>query len=91
MRLRARTLASPASAPAAARNPARRYLLSCARKAGCAILLGWEDVMAARPTLMLLLVASFMALDRDKRTAGRQHPQQQQQRPQEQRRLQYDE
>lgn len=56
---------------------ARRYLLSCARKAGCAILLGWEDVMAARPNLMLLLVASFMALDMDRRPPGQQHPQQQ--------------
>ncbi|GLI68000.1 hypothetical protein VaNZ11_012212 [Volvox africanus] len=41
-----------------------RYLLSCARKLGCVIFLGWEDVVAARPNLLLLLLASFMALDR---------------------------
>ncbi|EFJ49550.1 actin-bundling protein FimA [Volvox carteri f. nagariensis] len=41
-----------------------RYLLSCARKLGCVIFLAWEDVVAARPNLLLLLLASFMALDR---------------------------
>ncbi|GFR47889.1 hypothetical protein Agub_g9699, partial [Astrephomene gubernaculifera] len=41
-----------------------KYLLSCARKVGCVIFLVWEDVVAARPNLLLLLLASFMALDR---------------------------
>ncbi|KAG2501608.1 hypothetical protein HYH03_000113 [Edaphochlamys debaryana] len=46
-----------------------KYLLSCARKLGCVIFLVWEDVVAARPNLLLLLLASFMAMDR--KLAGR--------------------
>lgn len=37
---------------------------------GCVIFLSWEDVLAARPNLLLLLLASFMALDRKKAGMG---------------------
>ncbi|GLC70593.1 hypothetical protein PLESTF_001012200 [Pleodorina starrii] len=47
-----------------------RYLLSCARKLGCVIFLAWEDVVAARPNLLLFLLASFMALDRKRAGAA---------------------
>lgn len=47
-----------------------RYLLSCARKIGCVIFLGWEDVLSARPRLLLLLLASFMAHDRKREAAA---------------------
>ena len=39
------------------------YAISCAHKAGCAMFLGWRDIVQVQPRLMLCLFAGAMSLD----------------------------
>lgn len=41
-----------------------RYTLSVARKLGCGVFLVWEDIVAGKPRMMLMLLASLMVVHR---------------------------
>lgn len=41
-----------------------KYVISVARKLGCAIFLSWEDIVHVRSRMMVILLASLMLLDR---------------------------
>ena len=49
-----------------------RYVLSVARKLGATIFIIWEDIAEVKPKMLLLLIASFMLLDRQIRKMHKQ-------------------
>lgn len=57
-----------------------RYIISTARKLGCAVFVVWEDIAAGRHKAMLMLLASLMIRD----SQGHQQQQQQHQEQQDQ-------
>ena len=44
-----------------------KYVLSVARKMGCAVFLLWEDVVQVRPKMLMTFVGSLMALDKQEK------------------------
>ena len=40
-----------------------RLAISCARRAGCMIFALWEDVVEAKPKMLLVMFATLMQLD----------------------------
>ena len=52
--------------PGGSEEEARRnaeYAISCAHKAGCAMFLGWRDIVQVQPRMILCLLAAAMSLD----------------------------
>eukprot|EP00210_Caulerpa_lentillifera_P001442 g1384.t1 len=48
-----------------------KYVLSVARKLGATIFIIWEDITEVKPKMILLLIASFMLLDKQRRRMHR--------------------
>eukprot|EP00210_Caulerpa_lentillifera_P008546 g8152.t1 len=48
-----------------------KYVLSVARKLGATIFIIWEDITEVKPKMILLLIASFMLLDKQRRKKHR--------------------
>lgn len=48
-----------------------KYVLSVARKLGATIFIIWEDIAEVKPKMILLLIASFMLLDKQRRQMHR--------------------
>ena len=52
--------------PGGSEEEARRnaeYAISCAHKAGCAMFLGWRDIVQVQPRMILCLLAAAMSLE----------------------------
>lgn len=48
-----------------------KYVLSIARKLGSTIFIAWEDIVEVKPKMVLLLIASFLLLDKQVRKMHR--------------------
>lgn len=48
-----------------------KYVLSVARKLGATVFIIWEDITEVKPKMILLLIASFMLLDKQRRKMHR--------------------
>ena len=50
-----------------------KYVISTARKLGCFLFLLWEDIVEVNPRMILVLIASIMAMDTKQAQSPQKH------------------